>query len=729
MATGNILLGGGEKLASKATIKRGGGPKKMPYTREEVLNALTSPLEDIQLQLQNVPPEAKPGGEGVFELTLHPTFLARSYYPSKLLEAVGLRDIGSKEKTIIPRKASEPRLEGKPHMTATLFIAGTLDGVEKLAHNLSNPNAPAYIQRELREIESVAWITAGSKIRGKLPANAEQLLFEIAIHADEESILLAFEKYAKNKNIIINMERCIRVGGLAFMPVLATVDQIMELSKFTFLRVARPMPELRIARPQMIRQKLSHQNFALPSDEPYDTKERVAIFDGGIGTDDFSKWASEFIFDNNGVSGQYLMHGSEVTSTFLFGSPIDGTPLPRPYMGVDHYRVLSQNSGKDPDLFDVLNRIRQILDTGNYRFANLSLGPRMPIDDDEVHVWTATLDQLCFKHDILITVAVGNDGGQVGADRIQPPGDMVNAIAVGACNTSGKKWVRAPYSSKGPGRSPGFVKPDGVAFGGTDSEPFRVYSPYMNSVVGTQGTSYSAPLVLRAAAGVQAFSDLKLDAISLKALLVHHVDPASKKLRAEVGWGRFRNDPMELLECSPDSATIIFRDTLAKGEYRRCPIPFPDIALSGLAHIKATFCLSAQTDPEHSINYTRSGMGVTFRPRHGIGENDSSDFFGINTQYTGSERELRDAAHKWETILHRDRMFQSIETLADPVFDVEYHAREQSRGVSQASAPDVSFALIVTLTVPGVSDLYNRIRQRFTVLQPVKLRTDIRISV
>ncbi len=732
MATGNLLLGGGEKLATKAMIKRGGGPKNMPYTRNDAVEALTEPLKEIQSQLQKVPREAKPRGEGVFELTLHPAFLARSHYPTKLLHSVGLRDIGSKEKTVVPRKATEERLQGKPHATASLFIAGTLESVEMLASRLANPKAPEYIQKELCEIESIAWITGKSKIRGQLPTGAQRLQFEVALHADasEEDIILSFNRYARFHNASVDMARRIRVGGLTFMPLSATAEQMSALSEFTFLRVARPMPALRLAIPDVLRKPLSHTNFALPSEGPIDASERVAIFDGGIGAADLHPWASENILPGTSEAfGPSMMHGSEVTSTFLFGSPKDGSPLPRPYMGVDHYRVLSPTSGRDPDLFDVLLRIRQVLDTGKYRFANLSLGPRIPIDDDEVHVWTATLDQLCANHEILATVAVGNDGEAIGAARIQPPGDMVNALAVGACDSTAAKWSRAPYSCTGPGRSPGFVKPDGVAFGGTDARPFRVYSPYMNSVVGVKGTSYSAPMVLRTAAGIQAISDLKLDAIAMKALLIHHVDSAPSKLRSEVGWGRFREDPLELLDCGPDSATIVFRDTLAKGEYRRCPIPFPGIALSGVAHIKATFCLAAQTDPEHAINYTRSGMGITFRPRPGIDPKTTTEFFGIGSQYKQSERELRDEAHKWETILHRDREFREVEKLIDPVFDVEYHARAESKGLAPASAPDVSFALIVTLTVPGVADLYNLIRQRYTVLQPVQLRTNVQIGV
>jgi len=151
MATRNLLLGGGENLAGRATIVRGGGPKKRPYTLAEVRAELLAPVQGIAAALRGIPASAKPRGEGVFEMTLHPSFLARSYYPAKLLAATGLRDVGSKEKTIIPRKASEDRLEGKPHATASILVAGREDGINKLASFLSAESVPDYIGSNSRK--------------------------------------------------------------------------------------------------------------------------------------------------------------------------------------------------------------------------------------------------------------------------------------------------------------------------------------------------------------------------------------------------------------------------------------------------------------------------------------------------------------------------------------------------------------------------------------------------
>lgn len=731
MATRNLLLGGGENLAGRATIVRGGGPKKRPYTLAEVRAELLAPVQGIAATLRSIPVGAKPRGEGVFEMTLHPSFLARSYYPAKLLAATGLRDVGSKEKTIIPRKASEGRLEGKPHATASILVAGREDGINKLASFLAAASVPDYIGQQLAEIESIQWIGSEDKVRGDLPADDDRHSFEVALHAgaNEDDIVIGFQRFAMQLGADVDLKRRIRVGGLTFLPVTATSSQLLALSEFTFLRVARTMPALRIAVPNMVRQTMNTIPFALPVGGPIHPSERVAIFDGGLGTADLSAWAAEYTFpETSDTSGVLLMHGSEVTSTFLFGRPKTGMPIKRPFMGVDHFRVLAPTSGRDPDLFDVLLRIKSVLEAGRHRFTNLSLGPRMPVYDDEVHVWTATLDQLCANYDILLTVAVGNDGEAKGADRIQPPGDMVNAIAVGSSNSAGAKWKRAPYSCVGPGRSPGYVKPDGLAFGGSAGELFEVFNPLLGSVVGVSGTSYSSPLTLRTAAGVAAMTNYDLSSIALKALLIHHSEHSARLPRAEVGWGRFREDSLALLECGPDSATVIFQAALAKGEFRRCPIPFPDVLLSGKVTIKATFCICAHTDPEHAINYTRSGMGVTFRPLVGIGDDSSTEFFGIKSQYKAAEREMRDAGHKWETVLHRSRDFSDGTSLSSPVFDVEYHAREVSRSVPPASAPDVLFALVVTVKTTDVANLYDLIRQKYPVLLPVELRADVVID-
>lgn len=665
-------------------------------------------------------------------MTLHPAFLGRSYFPKGILKKSGLRDVGSKETTIIPRKVTDENDVGKEQATATIFIAGNESAVGSLQKLLDNSSLSANLERELREIESVRWIANKDKIRGLLPDDDKVHSFEVALHAgaDEEDVVASFAEFVKSHSGKADLKRRIKVGGLTFIPVYSSSEAMLEIAGHAFLRVARPMPELRIAHPTMARATLSNYTASLPLQAAYSPEKCVAIFDGGLGTSDLSSWATEYYYEDTGEThGSLLMHGNEVTSTFLFGRlASEDDTLKRPFMNVHHYRVLSPVSGRDPDLFDVLLKIKDALDSGDYKFANLSLGPRMPITDEEVHAWTATLDQICSRHGILATVAVGNDGDVTGADRIQPPGDMVNALAVGSADTSGKKWKRASYSCIGPGRSPGYVKPDGVAFGGSDTETFKVFNPLLGSTVGVQGTSYAAPLTLRTAAGAACSTSYEMTAIALKALLVHHAETKVRISRDEIGWGRFKEDPFTLLECENGTATIIFQGSLEKGQYLRCPIPFPDVALTGRARIKATLCIQAHTDPEHAINYTRSGVGIVFRPRAGAEIEGTKEFFGRGSQYKMTERQFRDDAHKWETCLHRSRTFTGEDSLVGPVFDIEYHARESSRGVSPSSAPDVKYALIVSVKADEIPDIYNLIRQKYKILQPVEIQIETTIT-
>ncbi len=730
MTEKNLLLSGGEKLHKTADIVRGNGAKKMPYSFDEVRRQILPEIRDVALKIEGTEPIKKARGEGVFELTLHPAFLARTYYPSSLLRKAGLRDVGSKEKFIKPRTSTKRSKNDQLEATTTIFVAGQPSAIKNLGDILASDKTPEVYKKQFREIESISIINPLDKIKGELPEGLGSFSFEVALHADgeEEDVVISFNRFAKSIEAYVDLSRKIRVGGLTFLPVEATSEQLRKLAEFSFLRVARLMPILRIADPAITRITLKDSLFNLPTEKAIIDGERVAIFDGGLGSTDLEQWANEFTYhDTTATAGSLLSHGNEVTSTFLFGRPSSDSPK-RPYMGVDHFRVLSPTSGRDPDLFDVLHRVKNALETGRYRFANLSLGPHMPICDDEVHTWTATLDQLSAVYGILITVAVGNDGDVAGANRIQPPGDMVNALAVGSCDSPNAKWKRAEYSCIGPGRSPGLVKPDGVAFGGDEKNPFDVFNPLSNSVVGVAGTSYSSPLALRTAVGTAVSTEHELSTIALKALMIHQAETLPRQKKTEVGWGRFKENPIHILECGPASATIIFNGLLAKGEYRRCPIPFPDLILPGELEIKATFCISANTDPEHSGNYTRSGMGISFRPKLGLDISETTEFFGIGPMKRASERELRDSAHKWETVQHRSRLFKSAAELAGPVFDVEYNSREESKGVPAASAPDIEYALVVTVHAPDVPNLYSLIRTKYPILTPVEIRSEIQLA-
>ena len=309
MSERNLLLGKGEALATAQTIKRGSGPKKFPYTIEEVRAEISTSLEQVQRSLSALPKAAKPRGEGVFELTLHPAFLGRSYFPKNILKKAGLRDVGSKESSIIPRQVTDIRDAGKLQATATLFIAGTESAVANLRSLLKESSISSTLEKELKEIESIRWVNSESKIRGQLPQGNGPHAFEVALHAgsDEEDIVASFADFVRAHSGKADLKRRIKVGGLTFIPVYASSEAIVAIASHTFLRVARPMPELRIAHPTLARSTLANYSTTLPNQAAIAPDKAAAIFDGGLGTTDLSRWATEYHYeDTDETHGRYL---------------------------------------------------------------------------------------------------------------------------------------------------------------------------------------------------------------------------------------------------------------------------------------------------------------------------------------------------------------------------------------------------------------------------------------
>ena len=544
--------------------------------------------------------------------------------------------------------------------------------------------------------------------------------------SNESGIINAFCQFAKTCGVEVDLNRKISVGGLTFIPVIGDEAAAEVLAQFTFLRALRDMPSLRIHEPAMTRTSLSSKNLILPTKPAINPDINVAVFDGGIGNNIIDDWCSETIYDTGQrTAPKLLMHGSEVTSTILFGNINENTTeLPRPYCNVDHFRVLDAVTDGDPDLFDVLGRITAALESKKYKYINLSLGPRIPIEDDEVNVWTSTLEKYLADGNTLATVAVGNDGELEDQSRIQPPADLVNALSVGASNVSSKDWERASYSCIGPGRSPGFVKPDGVAFGGSEKEPFSVYSPYTDSIVNTGGTSFASPSVLRTAIALDTILEHDISALTAKALMIHNIEK-SKFDKVDVGWGRFQTDINEMVFCDDNEVTVIYNGELDPSQYVRIPIPFPKIEIKGGITLKATLCYSTDVDPEHPVNYTKSGLVVTFKPK---GEGESSSSFFTLKKLFPSEQEFRADAHKWETTIHHKQNFRK-DSLTKPCFDVVYQARDKGHAVELSELKPLKYTLIVTLSIKSTPDVYNAIRQQYQTLSPINMRQEVQIKV
>lgn len=286
-------------------------------------------------------------------------------------------------------------------------------------------------------------------------------------------------------------------------------------------------------------------------------------------------------------------------------------------------------------------------------------------------------------------------------------------------------WQRAAYSSIGPGRSPGFVKPDLLAFGGSAAEPFWLLGAHSQDLAtGQEGTSFACPNGLRTAVGMRAHFGPQLSPLALKALMIHHSN-AGNHDRREVGWGRIPNDLHSMVICEDGEAHIVFQGELGPSQWMRVQIPVPGDGLRGIVSLLATFCFATPVDPQDALNYTQAGLEVVFRPntvdppKRGTLTHKSAPFFQASQYYT-TEAERRRDAHKWETTLKGRTSIQG-RRLKNPVFDINYHSRQAGQPARRSSA--IRYALIVTVASPREPDLYNRILRRYRtqleVLRPV----------
>lgn len=729
----NFLLGNGERLTAPVKVPTGGGPKNPPYDFATARARVGKKLATTTATLDSIPADACPNNEVVAVVTMHPRYVSKSDFPSQLFGAVGLRAVGSRSRSIEPEKWG---IEEHPEtaIAEDYFVAGTKAAFSRWSTDLPRWSSSSAGAEDLSHVEDIAPLTASEKLRS-IPEGKDHALFEVVVHEATERVLKAFEAYATKHGGTALMNRRRDVRGLAFIPVRAPSSKVQQIAAFSFVRVLRGMPSLRPFRPGILRNR---GGFAvrLPIEGALNPKVRALVFDGGLPSDvDLTKWVR--LREPAGIGAtvpDYMAHGLGVTTALLFGPLTKGVSPMRPLCSVDHVRVLDDRSGVDDEemlYVDVLDRILETLDRDgpSYDFVNISLGPRLAMTDDEITAWTASLDERFARLRLVATVAAGNDGeldSESGLNRIQPPADGVNVVAVGAVNQTADGWVRADYSCVGPGRSPGIVKPDGVAFGGSDHEPFMVLAPGASpQAIGEQGTSFAAPFALRSAVGLRVQLGEAIGPLAIRALMIHRAHRGEHG-QSDVGWGRFEPDHESLITTADDEAIVIYQGELPVGEHLRAVVPMPKEKLAGRITIGATLVISPEVDPNHPSAYTRSGLEVSFRPhaqKYGSTKGKRSahpktkSFFSATNMYA-AEYDLREDGHKWEPCLRNAQAFMP-KSLEKPCFDIYYHHRELG---SKADDPQpIPYALIVGIRAPKVKDLYDRVVRTYAnVLVPLK---------
>ncbi len=712
----NLLLGHGENLISNLLPpKHGRSEKDHPYkSREEVYERLCPEMENALGYISNLAPEYCPSDKSVFRLALHPQYLAKSYFPVEILR-FNLEVIGSKFVTVNPARRGARIPEGEIQ-TVELYVAGERRNIDLLNQHLTDDRLFDCVRR----IERIRAFTPGERFLGVSDCSEEDL-FELVLHSGssyDDSIVHAFSSLAKRHHVEAMTKKRIQTTGLCFIPVTARDwESLTEVESFSYLRLIRKMPRLREISREGGGQAVPFLMAQLP--RCTEAKSDVAVLDLGCDVHpNLNGWVHKFPLGRE--FPDTFKHGSRVNSALLFGAVEPGRVL-SPVASIDCYQVVDpSDTSSGLELYEALDRIGQILDTHDYKFVNLSIGPALPITDDDVHAWTAKLDEKLASGSTLMTVAVGNNGEMdeaSGNARVEVPGDSVNALCVGASTDSGdaRGWERASYSAIGPGRTPGRIKPDVLDFGGSNEKGFGVVDPVHGMLHYRTGTSYAAPNALRKCIALQRRYP-ELGALALKALLVHHaIRNASGHCDKYHGHGALPEDLDRYVVCGNDEISVIYQGHLEPKKYVKAPIPIPLDGLSGKVKIKATLCYATNVDPNAPGSYTRSAIEVTLRPnmekfRDKKSTRPNSMPFFDHGRYE-SEMTLRDFGLKWDTVMSGEKSLLADKSIREPFFELHYIPRE---GMSPYYVTDrMPYALVVTVKAPKSTDIYAKVCTRY----------------
>lgn len=741
-----FLFGRGEKLTDNVKYRNRFSESEPVYDLEFQKQRFQKYFSEISKRVDLIPNEQLADGNAVLGITLHPKYLSRSAFPALLFNELGLRFLGSRSTKIKPEKGKGSD-EKEGALSTFIFVSGKKKTISSLKDKVSQITQSSDILEDFLKLEDATLPGREEKMAGDFSHECEPV--EVVLHFDSVKDMGwedSFIDFASKVNVDLKISNSYQSRGLLFIPAAGNKSSVEQLAEFSFIRMVRPMPKIRmIDQPDLVRAVDFKDIVTIPNQDSLSDSYRIAIFDGGLPDNHpFGRWAKCIEPPNGAKIGnsivEYTNHGSLVTSALLFGHVQPGQ-LDRPYASVDHYRVLGDGI-QSSSLYDVLTYIDEVLSQSNYPIISFSIGPH-EVAGDDVTAWTAMLDDHLGNGNCLAGVAVGNDGEKLWPQsRIQVPSDSVNALSIGATDCTSENWKRAPYSSIGPGRSPGIVKPDIVAFGGVKTNAFNFVSPQLN-IVENCGTSFATPYAMRTASGLKSYLGSTLTSTAIRALMVHSASPAGHPIE-EVGWGLL-GELSSMITCQDGEIKVLYQGRLEPGKVLRAPIPLPDQQLKGNVIISATFCYTCSTDPHTPGDYTRAGLNITFRPnknkfkttearirRDGKGKvdplfPDSASFF--KAQDFSSESELRSDGHKWDTI-RKNSLQKRGSSLNNPVFDIHYVAREPGISASPQGAEKIHFALVVTVISKNTPDLYEQVQRKYlNTLVPIEPQIDIPVQV
>lgn len=593
---------------------------------------------------------------------------------------------------------------------------------------------------------------------------------------------------SKNKPLI--EDRRSVLGELTLLPASAPVDADVERhDKVLNVIGAHPLVR-RIRFPVLLKPSTAPSN---PSSTPFGIPARVAegvypkvgVIDTGV-CSALSGWLlSRYDFlDEDDCDAT---HGTMVGGILVGARGANGQEIGREADGCDLFDIPLMPKGRFLDTYgprgfeafleELEAAIVEARDEHGVRVFNMSLNITSPVEQNLYSVYAARLDEIQDRQGVVIVNSAGNlDGaewrapwprsprqaitalaGRTSPDTIYMPCESVRALAVGAINPpNGAHLEGAPatYTRRGPGLRVG-VKPDLAHYGGTGdaSNPAATALATCGldgSSTQTRGTSFAAPLVAKTIASLDAITEQRLTARSLRAFAIHNAEiPAALSNRSLkdiarqfVGFGQ-PSDAASMLETDDHSITLVFESRLSIGERRPVILRFPFAWPSSLVDqdtlacrgtVKMTLVYDPPVDQAFGTEFVRVNLDAKLRQRQPSDRSDgkpswhdqiSQAFLPRSANLTVPERALISHGLKWwPTKRYQANFTNGVGSSTEWQLQVESIVRAET----EFPAEGVPFSLILTIEDPGRTQPIFQEFRRQLVTNRVDLH-DIRTAV
>ncbi len=740
-----------------------GGPTNEPtISYSNARDKLLKYFSDMSEQVASIPKENRLPNEIVVCYRMESGYTAKSYYPKSLLKTsvrepknIRIEEIGSRLW----------RANKKDDNPKKLFFVRTNEaGLNYLTHKLgtAEDKLPNNFKLDVRRIKNVSLLNPEERILG-FPDDWKSGVIELVLHPflkDADNLTKHFNKILKKIGIDFStISSKIYEDGMTFISFTCNKKALDKLAEYNPLRSVHPLkvrmlPDLRSA---------PTSNDSPKNPKYIKTPEvKMGIFDGGLavtGNNYFEGFSENIDLVPSTKDALGEKHGTAVTGAALYG-PLNKYKktdiLPHPDVYIKHYRVLPKSDAKDSNLYEIIDAIEKIIpENKDIKIYNLSLGPSGPIIDDQISRFTYAIDRLQSLHDVIFCTAVGNDGEHNPFGRIQSPSDSVNGIGVGAHTLIDGAIKEIEYSCYGPGREGNKHKPDVSAYGGCERNKIHLIDTTSGNRLLDAGTSYASPIVSSLLAQIIGYSNGSIDTLTGRALLIHKSNGSKKGNRPEhhkrLGHGYIPEAREDVVNCEPNSYTLIYRGEVPAGKYVQLRIPWlSDLVKKGKITFKWTLAINTTVNPHSPDSYTTSSLETIFYPnayKYRFKKNKTLKTLDIQDNVAevehlisngwlksnfpvsdggivpySDEYFLRSEELKWDTIDYRNRT-----KMATGVKEPMFHLHALTRG---GKKHNVKYAMVLTVIAPEAEiDIYSKILQNYDALVPVKLTLDSDVPI